>query len=269
MNVMSIVTPLLVMGVLGAIFGAVLTVASKKFYVEVDPRVEQIRECLAGANCGACGFAGCDAFAEAVVEGKAPANGCPPGGAAAAEAIGSVMGVTVEAGEKQLARVICQGTSGIAKDRFIYDGLKSCNVAVSMSGGPKLCRFACVGEGDCMNHCVFGAISIVDGIAKIDDALCTGCGACVECCPRGVIKLMPASAHVIVRCRNEDVAREARAACMTACIGCKRCVKECKEGAIAVENGFAKIDIEKCTKCGDCTSVCPCNCITMRGDSEE
>jgi len=263
MNVIAIVTALLVLGALGLLMGIMLGAADKKFHVETDPRVEQVRACLGGANCGACGFAGCDAFAEAVVEGKAKPNGCPPGGAAAAEAIGEILGVKVEATEPMVARVICQGTSGIAKDRYIYDGLKSCRVAASMAGGPKECRFACIGLGDCMDHCAFDAISMVDGIAHIDAVLCKGCGSCVESCPRNVIELRPVDAQVMVRCRNTDVARQARSACMKACIACGRCVKECKYEAIKVENGFARIDTTKCTRCGDCAKVCPCNCITI------
>ncbi len=266
--VIGIVSALLVLGVLGLAFGAVLGVADKKFHVETDPRVDQVRACLGGANCGACGFAGCDAFAEAVVSGEAKPNGCPAGGEAAAVAIGEIMGVAVEAVEPMVARVICQGTHGVAKERYTYDGLKSCRVAAGMAGGPKECRFACIGLGDCMNHCAFHAISIVDGIAHIDESLCKGCGTCVETCPRSVIQLRPVDAPVLVRCRNSDVARVARSVCMKACIGCGRCTKECKYGAIQVENGFARIDLDKCTRCGECAKVCPCNCITVQGESE-
>lgn len=264
MNITAILYALLVLGALGLVFGAVLGVADKKFQVETDPRVEKIRAALGGANCGACGFAGCDAFAEAVVAGTAKPDGCPPGGAAAAKTIGEVMGVTVETAAPMVARVICQGTSGVAKDRFLYDGYRSCRVAASVAGGPKECRFACIGLGDCADVCAFNSITMQDGIAHIDPATCKACGACVERCPRSVIKLMPVDAQVNVRCRNSDVARVARSVCMKACIGCGRCTKECPYDAIKVENGFAVIDYEKCTRCGACAAVCPCKCITVQ-----
>lgn len=264
MSVSAILYALLALGALGLVFGLVLGVADKKFHVEVDPRVEKVRACLGGANCGACGFAGCDAFAEAVVAGKVLPNGCPAGGAATACAIGEVLGITVETKAPVVARVICQGTCGVAKERYEYDGYKSCRVAASMAGGPKQCRFSCVGLGDCALACAFDAITMKDGIAYIDEKKCVGCGACVDVCPHNVIHLKPADASVLVRCQNRDVARVARDVCMKACIACGRCVKTCKYDAIKVENGFAVIDEEKCTRCGECAEVCPCKCITVQ-----
>ena len=260
---MIIVYAGLLLGALGLIFGGVLTFAAKKFHVEVDERVNQIKECLGGANCGACGYAGCDAFAQAVVDGKAPIDGCAPAGAKGIERIAKIMGQEAKTGERLVARVLCQGANGIAKDRYVYDGYKSCAVAAGLAGGPKDCRFACLGLGDCQDKCKFGAITMENGIAHIDPDKCTACGACVKACPRSVISLLPESQSVIVRCRNSDLARAARAVCMDACIGCGRCKKECKYDAIVVENGFAHIISEKCTRCGECAAVCPCKCITI------
>ncbi|MDL2235747.1 RnfABCDGE type electron transport complex subunit B [Christensenellaceae bacterium OttesenSCG-928-L17] len=268
MNISAVVLALGVLAVLGILFGGMLTVAGKKFEVEEDERVGKVRACLPGANCGACGYVGCDQFAEAVVLGDAPPNGCSAGGQETARCIGEVLGVDVKATAPMVARVLCQGTKGIAKDSYIYDGLRSCRVAASLSGGPKDCRFACVGLGDCAFNCKFGAITMRDGIAVIDDRVCVGCGTCVASCPRSVISLMPVDVKVIVRCRNADVAREARAVCMKACIGCGRCTKECQFDAIHVEGGFARIDASKCTRCGDCVKVCPCKCITMQGEPD-
>ena len=251
-----------VLSALGIVFGLILTFAGKKFHVDVDERVEKVRACLGGANCGACGYPGCDGFAEAVVKGEAKPNGCAAAGDKGAKEIAAIMGLEVEKGERMVARVLCQGKSGIAADRYVYDGYHSCAVAAGIAGGPKKCRFSCIGLGDCMDHCAFGAIQMVDGLCQIDEEKCIGCGTCVANCPRGVLKLMPVSQSVIVRCRNSDVAREARAVCMDACIGCGRCTRECQYDAIHVENGFARIDPEKCTRCGACAKVCPCNCIT-------
>ena len=260
---MTILYAALLLGALGLIFGGVLTFASKKFYVQVDERIEKVRECLGGANCGACGYPGCDGFAAAVVKGEAPITGCAPAGEKGVKGIAAIMGMDATAGEKMVARVLCQGKNGIAKERYAYDGYQSCATAAGLAGGPKDCRFACLGLGDCMDKCAFGAISMVDGIAQINPDVCTACGACVKACPRSVIKLLPLSSTVIVRCRNSDVARVARAVCADACIGCGRCKKECKYEAITVEGGFARIDPDKCTRCGECAAVCPCKCITI------
>ena len=239
---MAILYAGLVLGGIGLVFGLILTFASKAFHVDVDERVQQVRASCAGANCGACGYAGCDGFAEAVVKGEAPVNGCKPAGAEGAKKIAAIMGVDAGASEeRQVARVRCQGIKGVAKER----------------------RFACIGLGDCMDHCAFGAITMQDGVAHIDEEKCTACGACVEACPRSVIELLPVSQSVIVRCRNSDVARAARAVCMKACIGCGRCKKECQYDAIVVENGYARILPDKCVRCGSCAAVCPCNCITI------
>jgi len=262
-NIIAILGALLVLGVLGLLFGGVLGVADKKFAVETDPRVEKVRSCLAGANCGACGYAGCDAFAQAVVSGEAKPNGCTPGGETTAKAIGEVMGIQVATQAPTTARVICQGTCDHANVRYQYDGYQSCSIAASLAGGPKQCAYACIGLGDCVKACPFDAIQIKNGIASIDEKKCRSCGACVAVCPRNVIKIKPMEATVMVRCQNQDSGRAARSACTKACIACQRCVKECPVNAISVQNNFAVINDEVCIKCGACAKVCPCGCITV------
>ena len=216
---------------------------------------------MGGANCGACGFAGCDAFAAAVVKGEAKVNGCAPAGEAGAKQIAEIMGVEAQTGERMVARVLCHGEYGIAKQRYVYDGYKSCAVAAGIAGGPKDCRFACIGLGDCMNHCAFGAISMKDGLCVVDEDLCRGCGSCVANCPRGVLKLMPVSQSIIVKCRNADNAKAARAVCSNACLGCGLCKRKCPNEAITIENGYARIDPEKCVHCGECAKACPSHAI--------
>ena len=260
---MSILYAGLVLGAVGLIFGLVLTFAAKAFHVDVDERVEKVRQCLAGANCGGCGYPGCDGFAKAVVEGKAKVNGCAPAGNEGAQKIAAIMGLEAEHTERKVACVLCQGVKGEAKEKYQYDGYQSCVAAAGIAGGPKDCRFACLGLGDCVLHCKFDAITIKDGVAQINPDKCTACGACVESCPRHVISLLPANQKVVVRCHNTDNGKAARAVCTNACIGCGRCKKECEYDAIVVENGLARIDAAKCTACGKCTGVCPCNCITV------
>ncbi len=258
---MNIIFAVLVLGVLGLAFGLILTFAEKKFRVDVDERIQKVRSCLGGANCGACGYAGCDNFAEAVVKGEAKPNSCPPAGEKGAKEIAAIMGVETSVEEMKVPRVLCSGRAGVAFSRYRYDGYRNCAVADGLAGGPKMCRFSCIGLGDCMDHCVMGAISIVDGLAVIDYDKCISCGECAKHCPRGAIQMMPVSQTVYVNCRNTDNAREAKSVCMSACIGCGRCKRECKYDAIYIENFFAHIDPEKCTRCGACASVCPCTAI--------
>lgn len=260
---MPIVYAVAVMCALGAVFGVVLSFADKKFAVPVDERVQLIREKLAGANCGACGFPGCDGFAEAVAKGEAPVNGCPPGGADCAAALAEIMGVSVGVGVQEVARLRCQGEKGVANESFEYDGIKTCFAASEFSGGPKACQYSCIGLGDCMRACVFDAIEIVNGIAVINPDKCTACGMCVDACPRNLISLLPKESTVLVRCMSLNNARVTRQSCSKGCIGCKRCEKACEFDAIHVVNGIAVIDAEKCTNCKACVEVCPNACITV------
>lgn len=250
-----------ILAVLGGVFGLLLGVMGKKFAVETDPRVEQVRECLAGANCGACGYPGCDGFAQAVVDGKAPVNGCSAGGKKCAEAIGKIMGVEATVGERLVARVRCNGTCDNVSIRYEYEGPASCRAAAALSGGPKACSFACLGYGDCMEVCKFDAITKDDGIVRINDDYCTGCGACKSVCPRNIIELIPKNKTIVVKCRNTEIGKTARAQCKAACIGCKRCERTCPSDAIHVVNGVAEIDAVKCTRCGACLENCPTHCI--------
>ncbi|MBQ3552534.1 MAG: RnfABCDGE type electron transport complex subunit B [Clostridia bacterium] len=262
MDWILILTALGILAVLGAVFGVILGVAGKKFAVEVDERVERIRDQLGGANCGACGFAGCDAFAEAVVSGEARPDACTPGGAKTAAEIGRIMGVEVDTSAvPMVARVLCLGSNGVVGERYEYHGVRSCRVAAGLAGGPKQCRFSCIGLGDCALVCSANGIRIEDGLAKIEREKCIGCGMCINACPRNVIELVPADIKVEVCCRNTDVGKAAMSVCMRACVGCKRCERECPQEAIKVIDGYARIDHDKCTRCGICVERCPRLCI--------
>jgi len=259
--------PIASLGGLGLIFGSGLAVASKVFAVEVDPKVEQIKEALPGANCGACGYPGCDAFANGVAAGEAPANGCPVGGASSAEKIGEIMGVSAGASEKKVARVLCQGTDCNAKDKFEYTGIKDCKAAAMVQGGGKSCQFGCLGLGTCIDVCNFDAIHIEDGIAKIDPEKCTGCGACVDTCPKVVIEMVPYSQEVIVDCKSKEFGKPVKEKCSTGCIGCSLCAKACPFDAIEMDGKLAKIDYDKCKNCMVCVAKCPTGAIA--GDLEK
>ena len=73
---MQILFAVLALGGIGAFFGLLLGLAARFFAVDTDPRIEAVREALPGANCGACAYAGCNKYAEAVVAGDALVNGC-------------------------------------------------------------------------------------------------------------------------------------------------------------------------------------------------
>ena len=185
MNIASAVILCTIVGAVGAI---VLVAAAKFMAVEEDPRIEEVASCLAGANCGGCGYAGCADYAKAVVMDGVPCDKCAPGGPKAAAAIAKIMGGEASAVEKK-AVVQCQGNSEHCKPSYDYKGIQSCAAAAALYGGPKTCTFACIGLGDCTKVCKFDAIHIVDGVAKVDKDKCTGCGACANICPKQVIMI--------------------------------------------------------------------------------
>ena len=262
MDITSILYPVLSVGGLGLVFGAGLGFAGKVFAVEEDPRIGQVVECLPGANCGGCGFPGCNGLASAIVAGTAPVNGCPVGGAAAAEKIAVVMGVSAGETEKMVAHVNCKGTCTNAKSKYEYVGISDCTMASQLaSGGAKGCSYGCLGLGSCVKACAFGALSIVDGIAVVDEEKCVACGKCVKACPKHLVVLKPASKKTVVNCSSKDMGKTVIANCSVGCIGCKICEKNCKFDAIHVENNIARIDYSKCKDCGLCAMKCPKNVI--------
>ena len=254
-----------VLGAMGAIFGALLAFAAKIFYVEVDPKQEAVRACLAGANCGGCGYPGCDGYAAAVAAGKAPVNCCVAGGQAAADQIAEIMGVSAGAEEKMVAFVPCSGAEGVAVKRFNYSGPQDCQAAMLFGGKSNMdCRFACIGLGNCANACQFGAMSIVNGVAKVDREKCVGCGACVDACPKKIVKLVPYDQHVLVACSSCDKGAAVMKICDEGCIGCMKCQRECPADAIVIKDNLARIDVSKCVQCGHCSDICPRHIIKVQ-----
>lgn len=254
---MEILIPVVVFGLIGLVMGAVLAVASKVFAVESDPREEQVLECLPGANCGGCGYAGCGACAAAIVKGEAPVNACPGISADNLNKIGEIMGVKAEAKEPMAAFVKCSGTIDKVNYRYYFDGSKSCRDIAAMQNGDKLCDYACLGYGDCMNACNFGAVSLKDGIADISMEKCIGCGACAAVCPKQVIDILPKKQVYRVKCSSCDKGAKMKDICSAGCIGCKICEKNCPSGAVTVTDNVAKIDASLCTGCGICAEKCP------------
>lgn len=258
---MAIINSILVLGVMGLIFGAILAYASKKFAVEVDERVESILEVLPGANCGGCGFPGCGGLASAIVEGNAPVNGCPVGGSECAAKIGEIMGVSSEAGEKKVANIICSGNCSVSKEKYLYEGINDCRAASALNGGSKDCKYGCLGLGTCVSVCKFDAIKLIDGVAVIDEEKCVLCGKCMDVCPKGLITEKPVKNKVFVSCNSKDFGKTVKDKCSVGCIGCGICAKSCPFDAIHVEDKIAKIDYSKCVQCMICVEKCPTKAI--------
>ena len=247
---MSIVLAVVLCTVVGALGAVILVAASKFMAVEEDPRIEQITGCLAGANCGGCGYAGCADYAKAIVMDGVACDKCAPGGAKSAAAIGKIMGTEVSAVAKK-AVVQCQGSKDNCKPSYEYKGIQSCAAAAALYGGPKDCSFACAGFGDCVKACKFDAIHVVNGVAVVDQDKCTGCGACAAVCPKHVIMIQAAGPDKpVVMCSNCDRGPVAMKECATACIACGMCQRNCPS------------DYDKCTGCGTCVAKCPKKIIT-------
>lgn len=261
--IMKILAPALMVGALGLIFGILLSVASKFFAVEGDPKVIKIRQSLPGANCGACGYPGCDGFAAAVADGTAQVNGCPVCSEENLNDLAKIMGVEVNSVEPLVAVVRCQGTIDNAMIKYTYEGIEDCAAAAQLADGYKACKYACLGMGNCVKVCPTNAIEIENGLAKIDKDRCITCGKCAAVCPRGIIGLLPTNAPVIIRCRATAKGTIVRDACNVGCIGCGICEKTCQYGAIEMIDDLPVIDYDKCIGCGECANKCPRKCISV------
>ncbi len=253
---------------IGFVAASLLATASRKFHVDVDPKIEAVLDALPGSNCGACGNPSCFAAAEAIAAGEKPVNSCVAGGQSVADAVAAIVGAAVcEFVAVVSARHCGGGTSAVRA--YEYSGVPSCAAAARLAGGPLACQAGCIGLGDCVRACPFGAIALdVRGLPVIDPVLCTGCGICVRECPRGQISLLemvPDEAPVVVRCNAHDRPKDRKANCTVCCIACKKCEKECPADAIHVVDLLAVVDYDKCTGCGTCVEVCPQKCIDLYG----
>lgn len=258
-----IISSIVLVSIIALIIGIFLGISSEIFKVEVDEKIVKVRECLPGNNCGGCGYAGCDALAEAIVKGDAAVNQCPVGGATVAAKISKVMGVAVGDSIKMVAFVHCNGTCVNASKAYEYNGVKDCRIAATLpNSGEKKCANACLGYGTCVDACKFDAIHIVDGVAKVDEEKCVACKACINACPMKVIELVPYGKKHKVECSNKDKGKLAMDACKVSCIACGMCERTCTKNAIKVINNIAIMDFDKCDDCGACAEKCPRKCIS-------
>ncbi len=265
MNIVLIT--ILSLAFLGVLAGLILYFVAQKFKVFEDPRIDQVEAELPAANCGGCGFPGCRAFAEAMVKADDISElNCPVGGAETMKAAAAILGKTPSAAPNTVAVLKCNGTCENRPRITKYDGATSCTIASSLFGGETGCSYGCVGLGECVDACKFGAMYMdkETGLPVIIEDKCISCGACVKACPKNIIELRkqgPKNRRIYVACANKDKGAPAKKACATACIACCKCMNECSFGAIIVDKNLAAIDPVKCKMCRKCAPVCPTNAI--------
>jgi RnfABCDGE-type electron transport complex B subunit len=261
---MEILLAAIILGSLGFIFGIGLAFASKKLAVCVDPKLSEVQHLLPGSNCGACGNPGCFGFAESLVKGKSPVEGCRVCSDESREKIAKILGLALEKQNKKIATLHCNGGLRV-KDKYLYNGINDCISANLVLGGQKSCVFACLGFGTCVKACPFGAISMSDqGLPVVDKAKCRSCNRCVLACPKKLFSLVSVTNTVYVACSSHDLGKDVKNVCAVGCIACKLCEKACKFDAIHVVDNLAVIDYHKCTSCQDCVKVCPAKTIRVK-----
>jgi Na+-translocating ferredoxin:NAD+ oxidoreductase RNF subunit RnfB len=259
-----IITPVAAMAVLGLIFGVGLAYALKLFGIQPDPKIFRLLSLLPGSNCGACGRAGCAAFAEALANGEVTPAGCVVSNEEARRSISDLLGLDHSRKAKAIATVLCNGGRR-ASDKYAYSGMRSCGAASLVFGGQKACSFGCLGLGDCAGACPFDAIRMgPDGLPVVDGARCTACGKCVKACPKGLYAILPIAVKYYVKCSSRDTGGATANVCKSGCIACMKCEKACPAGAVKVETNLSRIDPAKCQNMGKCFEICPTKVIRLR-----
>lgn len=251
-----------IVSAVGLIAGIVLSVASVALAVPVDEKQAKIRECLPGANCGACGFSGCDGYAAALSKNEAENGLCTPGGDLTAKNIADVLGTESVSVAKKTAIIKCHGDCNNTDKIMIYQGAKTCATANQLFSGGGKCSFSCIGLGDCASVCDNNAIVLENGVARVDRSLCKACGKCISVCPKKIIELVNLNSASVF-CSSKDKVALTRKNCTAGCIGCMMCVKACDFGAVKVEENLAHINSSVCTGCGKCVDACKMNCISL------
>ncbi len=258
MNMTQIAIAAAVVAGSGLLLGILLGIAGKLLAVAVNEKEVAVREFLPGANCGGCGYAGCDAYAEAVAAGNAPATLCSSVNSEDVKKIGEILGQEVGEVVRRAAVVCCSGSYDHTGIKYEYEGIETCEAAaMAPGGGPLKCQYGCLGYGSCAKVCPQQCIEIINGVAVVDRDRCIACGKCVDACPKNLIMIQPADQPYTVRCSSHDKGKAVKAVCDIGCIGCGICAKNCPVNAIQMDNDLARIDPDICISCGVCAEKCP------------
>jgi Na+-translocating ferredoxin:NAD+ oxidoreductase RNF subunit RnfB len=246
MNPQVVLVSVAILGGVGLTFGALIALVHRQFRVWEDPRINGVADLLPGANCGACGYAGCRAFAEATVGGSVQIAKCTVMSPDMRDDVAAYLGVDAGEAVKRVARLLCAGGSDVAPRKATYIGLQSCAAAVATAGGGKRCSWGCVGLADCSVACTFDAIIMNEfDLPVVDVDKCTACNDCVDACPLGLFTIMPIDEHLMIQCKNLLHGDAATDVCAVACNACGRCVQDAAPGLIEMKDGLAVIDYMK------------------------
>jgi len=244
-DVQVVIQAVLVLAGVCLVFGVLIAAAHGRLKVWEDPRIEAVAEMLPGSNCGACGFAGCRAFAESLVEAKAQPAGCTQMTPETTGAVASYLGVDAGSAVKRVARLLCAGGADVAIQQAEYRGLATCSAAAVIASGGKGCSWGCIGLGDCERACDYDAIHLdAHGLPHVTLDKCTACEDCVEACPKDLFVVMPVDRKLLVQCRSLLEGDEALALCRVACNACGRCALDAAPGVITMEDGLAVVHYE-------------------------
>ena len=262
---MTYIVPVLVVVAIAGVLAFALAFLGEKLAVRRDERIDQIKSLLSGANCGGCGYAGCDAFAEAVFKGEASLDSCKPTSNENKQKIARLMGVEIKESEPVVAVVHCNGGFR-CKNKGGYQGYGDCLSVNMLAGGNKACEVGCMGMGTCSQVCGYHAVTVdkTTGVSVVDPEKCVACGACVMACPDDLIGIIPKKAAVYIACSNPHKGKDITSVCEVGCIACGICQKVCPTGAVVLKNNVPVFDYDKCTGCGLCAEKCPRKCILKR-----
>ncbi|MFA6783762.1 MAG: RnfABCDGE type electron transport complex subunit B [Sphaerochaeta sp.] len=266
---MNIVFAVLVVALLGGLFGFGLSYAEKKLAIKKDEKTAALELVMPGANCGVCGFAGCNAYAAAVAAGVAEIGLCSPGGPSVVAKMSEIMGTTVEeTGDtrRKVAHVMCRGNCEFTAKDYNYEGLTDCNAAALLFGGDNNCKSGCLHLGSCIAVCPVEAISKdKDGYIIVDEKTCISCGKCTQICPNGVIQMIYEDSEYVIECNSHEPGGKVRKQCSVGCIGCKICETKFPESGCKVDRFLSSFDQQLAHgQIAEAAEACPTKCIIKR-----